>query len=277
MSANEIQHGGTHYAAEYQHWDFVADLRLNYYVANATKYLVRHDKKNGREDVLKATHYMIKLYELIEQRRMPPPVYYQSWEQDGREALVSKFLKANNKIKDSAVSKFMYLSTCPKVSDDFYEAGKIAVGILNDTYGGEGQNVLSKNGFTSEGFSAGVDFWRCKSCMQHFTLKQGLDPKNFHSCKGAASGVAKAEIAVQSAVADPASMSFVTPAGHKVFSQNEYITIEDGTHVDVHLPPGTYQVVKMVGSGEPTRAYVDQARDQEGFAARVGDAGREFT
>lgn len=54
------QEGGTHYASEYQHWDWVVDVRMNYLFANATKYLTRWRKKNGLEDLKKARTYLLK-------------------------------------------------------------------------------------------------------------------------------------------------------------------------------------------------------------------------
>ncbi len=62
MSANSIQIGGTHYsdAGDYQHWDFVIDLQLHYLFGCATKYVCRWRKKNGAEDLMKASHYLTK-------------------------------------------------------------------------------------------------------------------------------------------------------------------------------------------------------------------------
>lgn len=63
-NANTKQVGGTHYAGEYQHWDLVRDVYEDDYLkGNATKYIVRHRKKNGRQDVEKAKHYVQKLQE----------------------------------------------------------------------------------------------------------------------------------------------------------------------------------------------------------------------
>ena len=63
-SANERQIGGDHYRAEYQHWDFVEMHGLGYLEGNATKYATRWRKKNGRQDLEKAVHYVDKLIEL---------------------------------------------------------------------------------------------------------------------------------------------------------------------------------------------------------------------
>lgn len=63
-SANEIQHGGSHYkGAKIQHWDFVVDHKIGYLEGCGTKYLSRHPQKNGLEDVLKAEHYTQKTLE----------------------------------------------------------------------------------------------------------------------------------------------------------------------------------------------------------------------
>lgn len=63
MSANDLQVGGRHYAGEYQHWDFCLRVGLDYLSGNATKYIARNRKKGGRDDLLKALHYIDKLAE----------------------------------------------------------------------------------------------------------------------------------------------------------------------------------------------------------------------
>lgn len=57
---NSYQIGGDHYADEYQPWDFILDLDLNFLLANAVKYIFRHQKKGGAEDLAKAIHYLDK-------------------------------------------------------------------------------------------------------------------------------------------------------------------------------------------------------------------------
>lgn len=62
MSANEHQEGGSHYASEYQHWDFVLTaLEGRYLEGCVTKYVYRWKKKNGLEDLRKAAHYLEKM------------------------------------------------------------------------------------------------------------------------------------------------------------------------------------------------------------------------
>lgn len=63
-SANDIQHGGDHYKKrDYEHWDFVCDIKLHYLVACASKYVSRWRDKNGVEDLHKADHYLMKAQE----------------------------------------------------------------------------------------------------------------------------------------------------------------------------------------------------------------------
>ncbi len=65
MNANDTQVGGTHYRGEYQTWDFIHDLGLNYFEGNVVKYLSRWHLKNGVEDIKKAQHFLAKWVELV--------------------------------------------------------------------------------------------------------------------------------------------------------------------------------------------------------------------
>jgi len=69
MDANKIQHGGDHYRTDYQHWDWCIDIQLPYLESAATKYLSRWRKKNGVEDLKKASHYLAKAAEAHDQGR----------------------------------------------------------------------------------------------------------------------------------------------------------------------------------------------------------------
>lgn len=67
--ANAIQHGGNHYKQSdtnvEQHWDRVYRLYgRGYFVGNITKYTERYHLKDGKQDLLKAIHYLQKLIEL---------------------------------------------------------------------------------------------------------------------------------------------------------------------------------------------------------------------
>jgi hypothetical protein len=72
-SANETQVAGTHYKSSYQHWDMVQKLNLGYFEGQITKYLTRHQKKNGLQDVEKAQHFLSKLTELAREHEVRPP------------------------------------------------------------------------------------------------------------------------------------------------------------------------------------------------------------
>lgn len=67
MAANDIQVAGSHYAAEVQHWDIVVMHKLNYFEGQITKYVMRARKKNGRQDLEKARHFIEKYLEVYEQ------------------------------------------------------------------------------------------------------------------------------------------------------------------------------------------------------------------
>lgn len=64
MSANARQVAGSHYVAKIQHWDLVHLLGLGYFEGQITKYVTRHRKKNGLQDLQKASHFLQKLLEL---------------------------------------------------------------------------------------------------------------------------------------------------------------------------------------------------------------------
>jgi len=65
VSANDDQVGGTHYKSqEIQHWDLVEYNGIPYMEAQIIKYVMRHQDKNGKEDLLKAGHFLQKLIEL---------------------------------------------------------------------------------------------------------------------------------------------------------------------------------------------------------------------
>lgn len=64
MSAFNEQVGGNHYATfPISPSEFIYVNKLNWYTGNAIKYLCRHDKKHGAEDLKKAIHYARLLLE----------------------------------------------------------------------------------------------------------------------------------------------------------------------------------------------------------------------
>jgi hypothetical protein len=69
------QVGGDHYAAEFQHWDWVAITGLDYFLGNATKYICRYTKKGKpEEDLDKALSYIDKGIEVYAGRDRAVPL-----------------------------------------------------------------------------------------------------------------------------------------------------------------------------------------------------------
>jgi hypothetical protein len=64
MDANDRQVSGNHYQTEMQPWDFILANRLNFLEGNIIKYIIRHKKKGGLDDLYKAQHYLEKLIEV---------------------------------------------------------------------------------------------------------------------------------------------------------------------------------------------------------------------
>lgn len=59
------QVGGDHYkSCVIQPVEYIHKNGLNYFEGNALKYLTRHRRKNGKQDLLKAKHYIDLLIEL---------------------------------------------------------------------------------------------------------------------------------------------------------------------------------------------------------------------
>lgn len=64
-TANAKQVGGSYYQTPIQSWDFIVANGLGFLEGNAIKYIARHRKKNGREDLEKAIHYLQKALEVF--------------------------------------------------------------------------------------------------------------------------------------------------------------------------------------------------------------------
>lgn len=65
MTANSKQVGGTHYkTAAVEPWDIVTMYNLDYFLGSALKYILRHEKKGGVQDIQKAIHFLEKWVEL---------------------------------------------------------------------------------------------------------------------------------------------------------------------------------------------------------------------
>ena len=68
-SPDETQVGGVHYKDNtIQVWDAIHDWGLGYFSGNVVKYVARHHKKNGIEDLKKARHYLDKLIAMAEKQ-----------------------------------------------------------------------------------------------------------------------------------------------------------------------------------------------------------------
>ena len=52
------QIGGNHYKTQIQPWDVFLDWEMDPWLCNVIKYVQRHAKKNGKEDLEKAKHYL---------------------------------------------------------------------------------------------------------------------------------------------------------------------------------------------------------------------------
>lgn len=64
-AANAKQVGGEHYKMDrLEHWDIVWILGLDYYQAQIFKYVMRHERKNGIQDLEKGLHVYEKYIEL---------------------------------------------------------------------------------------------------------------------------------------------------------------------------------------------------------------------
>lgn len=61
----ERQVGGSHYKDDkIQHAEFCQANKLPYIIGNTLKYVMRHAKKNGKQDLEKAKHYLEMMLEL---------------------------------------------------------------------------------------------------------------------------------------------------------------------------------------------------------------------
>ena len=69
ISAASRQHGGNHYkGTKIQSWDVFLDWGLDPWACNVIKYVQRHRKKAGKDDLEKAKHYlefMIENYDAV--------------------------------------------------------------------------------------------------------------------------------------------------------------------------------------------------------------------
>jgi len=72
MSANAVQVGGDHYkASDNQPWDLISRHGIGFLEGSVIKYVSRWRGKNGREDLEKAHHFLMKIEE-VEQEGYTP-------------------------------------------------------------------------------------------------------------------------------------------------------------------------------------------------------------
>jgi hypothetical protein len=65
QKARESQVGGDHYkSCAIQPIEYIHKNGLGYFEGNVVKYITRHKQKNGKQDLLKAKHYIDLLIEL---------------------------------------------------------------------------------------------------------------------------------------------------------------------------------------------------------------------
>ena len=85
------QHGGQHYQAGYQHWDWATDIGMLYLIGTATKYLPRWRVKGGVDDLIKVKTYLeksIKCWDTLYPDTIDPPANV--------DELTEKFIQSNN-------------------------------------------------------------------------------------------------------------------------------------------------------------------------------------
>lgn len=63
MDSRNTQIGGTHYQIPIQPVEYIVKNDLGYLEGNVIKYITRHKDKGGREDLLKAKHYIDMILE----------------------------------------------------------------------------------------------------------------------------------------------------------------------------------------------------------------------
>ena len=72
--ATDIQVGGDHYKLPIQPIEYIWKNNLNFFQGNIIKYTTRYNAKGGKEDLLKARHFIDLLIEL----EYPEPVDFEN-------------------------------------------------------------------------------------------------------------------------------------------------------------------------------------------------------
>lgn len=136
-NANSVQHGGTHYQSDLQHWDMAAINGMDYFTAAATKYVTRWRKKDGRIALDKAAHFVLKAAELRRARllrghgreRIPIAHYAEANGLNALEEEICRVLCTWRRRKHliqahRMIEQLMWgaLARCPVCGDEFYVA-----------------------------------------------------------------------------------------------------------------------------------------------------------
>lgn len=199
-NADKIQHGGDHYkGVEYEHWNFVADMELDYFSACASKYIVRHAKKNGKQDVEKAKHFLLKKIELIESGLLPAPRKEHSQIWGAKAVLMKQFQRAYMVQQGSDEFLFIWGCCLPTHVDDLRSAVEAADRIIAEYVSGRRTPPIKnlpaaaeypshvaaamEPGFGPEGWwGDGRVLWKCKHCNAYFKASDGVLPSTAHKC-----------------------------------------------------------------------------------------------
>lgn len=200
---DSIQHGGTHYKVPYEHWNMVADLGLCYYIANATKYVTRHRKKNGLEDVEKARHYILKKIELINAGRTPGPYEPPLQIQLAKAELLNRFADANGIDPESDEFRFIESAALAQSMEEYTAALAYATRIIErykvaqvsapasaapfPQVPSHVAALIEKKQFNVEGWWGDLQvLWKCQKCKLYFKAKEGMLPSQVHTSCGVA-------------------------------------------------------------------------------------------
>lgn len=219
-TANKTQVGGDHYKhpGEEEHWDRAWRLNYDCFQYIITKWVERWKMKDGVEDLKKARHAIDKYIEVVEASgvnkvepnppdTMPTITHYDgtpvedtylctcgSPEDDDPEwghaidcpardthshptpaerkwQMESIFQRLDNMEKEASVVK-EHWQGIPTPTDLSPQRERV---IDKDS------NVRSNDYFTYEGGKANNDYWRCKSCLEHFTTGVGQEPGRVHN------------------------------------------------------------------------------------------------
>jgi len=83
MELKNKQVGGDHYKEGIQPFDYIEANNLDFFAGNVVKYVTRHSKKNGAEDVQKAIHYLEEILAREYKMLVTPGSYVELHESNG--------------------------------------------------------------------------------------------------------------------------------------------------------------------------------------------------